>query len=110
MLRDFALTIPAVTVEVRSNGFPTAKTHCPTLTLSEFPNFIKGRLSASTFTRAMSVVGSVPTTLATYSLLSLSVTTIFSAFATTWLLVAIYPSADMITPEPEAPCGLLLFL
>ena len=26
---DFALIIPAVTVELRLNGFPTAKTHSP---------------------------------------------------------------------------------
>ena len=37
ILRAFALMIPAVTVEVRLNGFPTAKTHSPTFTLSELP-------------------------------------------------------------------------
>ena len=32
---DFALTIPAVTVEVSLNGLPTAKTHSPSFTLFE---------------------------------------------------------------------------
>src|SRR5690606_36214382 len=32
-----ALTIPAVTVEVRLKGLPTAKTHSPILVLSESP-------------------------------------------------------------------------
>ena len=32
----FAETIPAVTVEVRLYGLPTAKTHSPILILSEF--------------------------------------------------------------------------
>jgi rhodanese-related sulfurtransferase len=32
-----ALTIPAVTVEVRLNGLPMASTHSPTSTSSEFP-------------------------------------------------------------------------
>ena len=31
----FAETIPAVTVEVRLYGFPTANTHSPTFTISE---------------------------------------------------------------------------
>ena len=35
---NFALTMPAVTVEVRLNGLPTASTHSPTFTLSESPN------------------------------------------------------------------------
>ena len=33
----FAETIPAVTVEVRLNGFPTANTHSPIFRLSLFP-------------------------------------------------------------------------
>ena len=33
----FALTIPAVTVEFKSKGFPTARTHSPSFTLSESP-------------------------------------------------------------------------
>ena len=35
ILLAFALTIPAVTVELRLNGLPTAKTHSPTLMESE---------------------------------------------------------------------------
>ena len=34
----FALTIPAVTVDLNSKGEPTARTHSPISTLSEFPN------------------------------------------------------------------------
>ena len=37
MSRPFALTIPAVTVEVKLKGLPTARTHSPTFTSSEFP-------------------------------------------------------------------------
>src|SRR5690606_23446737 len=44
IFRDFALTIPAVTVEFKLNGLPTANTHSPTLTLSEFANSIYGNL------------------------------------------------------------------
>ena len=33
----FAETIPAVTVDVKLNGLPTAKTHSPTFKSSEFP-------------------------------------------------------------------------
>lgn len=36
MLLPFAETIPAVTVELSPKGFPTAITHCPTSSKSEF--------------------------------------------------------------------------
>ena len=36
---DLALIIPAVTVEFKLNGFPTASTHCPIFKLFEFANF-----------------------------------------------------------------------
>jgi hypothetical protein len=36
----FAETIPAVTVEVKLKGFPTAKTHSPTFKSSLFPRGI----------------------------------------------------------------------
>jgi hypothetical protein len=39
MLLPFAETIPAVTVEFNPKGFPTARTHCPTSTISEFAKF-----------------------------------------------------------------------
>ena len=37
-LRTFALIIPAVTVDVRLKGLPTAKTHSPIFVWSESPN------------------------------------------------------------------------
>ena len=37
-----ALTIPAVTVDLNSKGDPTARTHSPISTSSEFPNSIVG--------------------------------------------------------------------
>ena len=45
---------------------------------------------------------SVPMMRAENSRLSFSVTVSWSAPSTTWLLVTIYPSADMMTPEPVA--------
>src|SRR5437867_2948419 len=50
---------------------------------------------------AMSVLGSVPTTLALSSRLSESRTRISSAFETTWLFVMMYPLGSAITPEPR---------
>ena len=40
----FALTIPAVTVDLNSNGDPIANTHSPICNLLEFPKLEKGRL------------------------------------------------------------------
>jgi hypothetical protein len=100
--RAFALTIPAVTVDDKLYGFPTAITHSPTLRLSESPIGRVGRFLPSILIRARSVVGSVPIIRAENSLLSLSVTVSSSAPFTTWLFVTIYPSALMITPEPVA--------
>ncbi len=105
MLRPFALTIPAVTVDVRLNGLPTASTHSPTFSFSESPNGIVGRSLASTLISAMSVDGSVPISLAGNLRLSLSVTSSSSAPSITWLFVMIYPSVDMITPEPAPTRG-----
>src|SRR3989441_11295796 len=50
---------------------------------------------------AMSVLGSVPTTLALSSRLSESRTRISSAFETTWLFVMMYPLGSAITPDPR---------
>ena len=60
ILRDLALTIPAVTVELRLYGFPIAKTHSPTFKLSESANFKKLRFSSSIFSKAKSLSGSTP--------------------------------------------------
>ena len=87
MLRALALTIPAVTVEVRLNGLPTANTHSPIFSASELPNGITGRFLASIFSNAMSVEGSVPMTVAGNERLSFSVTSTLVDFCTTWLLV-----------------------
>ena len=40
MFLAFAETIPAVTVDVKLKGFPTASTHSPTFKSSLFPNGI----------------------------------------------------------------------
>ena len=77
--RAFALTIPAVTVEFRLNGLPTANTHSPTFKASESPTGIVGKSSPSIFTSARSVLGSVPITRPLNSRLSFSFTLISSA-------------------------------
>ena len=101
ILRALALTIPAVTVEVRLNGFPTANTHSPTLKSSLFPSAIGFKFGAFIFKIATSVEGSAPTTVALYFELSFNITSISLALSITWLLVTIYPSEETITPEPE---------
>ena len=100
--RDFALTIPAVTVLLRLYGLPTASTHSPTFRSSLLAMVMAGRSLAFTLMRARSVCLSVPMILALNSRLSLSVTVSSSAPSTTWLLVTMYPSCEMITPDPVA--------
>ena len=56
----FALTIPAVTVEAKLKGFPTASTHSPIWTSSLFPYCIGVSSCLSILIIAKSVVGSVP--------------------------------------------------
>ena len=79
----FALTIPAVTVDLNSNGEPTARTHSPICKLSELPNLIVGKSSASILRIAKSVVGSVPSIVALNVLLSFNSTWTSLAFSTT---------------------------
>ena len=79
----FALTIPAVTVDLNSNGDPIANTHSPICNLLEFPKLEKGRFPASILITARSVVGSVPSIVALKVLLSLSNTSISLALSTT---------------------------
>src|SRR5690606_26587049 len=81
-------------------GYPTANTHSPICTLSESPIFTIGRLEALTLISAKSVLGSRPMILASNVRLSVSCTSILSAFSTTWLLVTIYLSGVRITHEP----------
>ena len=90
--RSLALaeTIPAVTVEVKLYGFPTARTHSPTFTESEFPNVVYGSVSsASIFSKAISIFESVPMSFALYDFLLFRVISISEASLITWLLVTI---------------------
>ena len=59
-----------------------------------------GRSLASIFNNARSVEGSVPMTFALKDRLSFRVTSNISAPSITWLLVTIYPSVEIITPDP----------
>ena len=99
---DFALMIPAVTVELRLYGFPTANTHSPTLRLFELSNSKKGSLLSSILRSAKSLLESSPKILALYVLLSFNTTSISSVLLITCLLVIIYPSSEIMTPEPLA--------
>src|SRR5712692_5742291 len=101
LARPTALTIPIVTVWLRPKGLPMASTYSPTWSLSESAQGMVGRSLASTWMTAMSVFGSVPTTLALSSRLSESRTRISSAFETTWLFVMMYPLGSAITPDPR---------
>ena len=83
MLRALALTIPAVTVDVKLNGFPTASTHSPMCNSSLFPSGIGFKFAASIFKTAISVEGSVPITVAVYFELSFKMTSISAASSIT---------------------------
>ena len=87
--RAFALTIPAVTVEVRLKGLPTAKTHSPNFKSSELPIGNVGKSFPSILIKAKSVCSSVPIMRPLNSRLSFSFTNNSSASLTTWLLVTI---------------------
>ncbi|SKV46135.1 Uncharacterised protein [Mycobacteroides abscessus subsp. massiliense] len=77
--RCSALMMPLVTVLRRPSGEPKAITSAPTATLSESPRRATVRLSTlSTFSTAMSVLGSRPTRLAGTFLLSLKMTSILN--------------------------------
>ena len=83
MFRALADTMPAVTVEVRLKGLPTAKTHSPILSSSEFPIGMAAKLVPSILRTAISVEGSVPTTFASYLELSFKITWISLALSMT---------------------------
>ena len=74
---------------IKPNGLPIATTHSPTLTLSESPSLAAGRLSASIFITARSLLGSVPCTTPLNFLPSESVTSISLASLTTCSFVRI---------------------
>ena len=78
-----ALTIPAVTVDVKLNGLPTANTQSPNLTSSEFPNCANERFISLIFKSAKSVFGSAPMISAFNSLPSFNITRSFEDPSTT---------------------------
>ncbi len=85
-----ALTIPIVTVWPTLKGLPMASTVSPTSSLSLSLIVAAGRPTASIFSTATSVGGSVPTMWASNSFpFEGSATFTFSAFSTTWLAVRI---------------------
>ena len=82
MLRCSAETMPAVTVPPRPNGLPIATTQSPTRVRVESPKRTKGRAgSRLILSTAMSEAWSRPTTSASYSVRSASVTVICSTTA-----------------------------
>jgi hypothetical protein len=87
MKRSLALTMPVVTVCSSPNGLPIAITGSPTSSRSESPNGIAGNPRPSIFSRARSVLESLPTSRAWCSAWSARRTTIASAPRTTWKLV-----------------------
>ena len=99
--RPVALMIPIVTVWLSWNGLPTATTYSPTSALAESPQGSVGRPPASTFTTAMSVTGSVPTSVPRSRLCPEVVIPMRLACSMTWLLVTMMPPSPMITPEPR---------
>ena len=87
MTRPVPLMIPTVTVWSRPNGLPIAITGSATRSAVELPSAIAGRPVASTLMTAMSVSGSLPTSLAASFRPSLRVTSMALAPSTTWWLV-----------------------
>ena len=88
-----ALTIPLVTVSARPNGLPIATTPSPTASEPESPS-ASGTSSdegASTFTTAMSVDASLPTTRALYFAPFQNVTETEEAPSTTCWFVTMSP-------------------
>ena len=81
-----ALTIPEVIERSSPNGLPIATTSSPTWIWSEFPSGsgVSARECASTWSTAMSVDGSTPTTLAFRDSLFEKLTSTDFAPATTW--------------------------
>src|SRR5690349_23426413 len=58
--RPRALMMPRVTVELKPNGLPIARTKSPTCSFSYSAHLTEGRSLASIFTTARSVLGSAP--------------------------------------------------
>src|SRR5215472_16586585 len=115
MVRPRALTMPLVTVDDRPSGAPSTTTGWPTSSVPDSPIGIAGRPVSSTLITAMSVSASRPTSFAAAVLPSpnstLSVPPL-AAGAITWLLVTMYPSDLMTSPDPvpapPAPLALMV--
>ena len=101
-------TMPVVSDRSWPNGLPIASTFWPTRRSVESPNGItvSGVPPGSKRITARSFSGSAPTSAASCSLPSQSVTVRRVAFLITWWLVSTWPSASMITPEPESERGM----
>ena len=104
-LRSFALMMPEVTVPGKPKGLPTASTHWPTSMSSEFPMGSTGSFFPSILITATSVCVSTPMTLASNSRPSLSFTFSLLAPLTTCALVRMYPSLEMMNPDPWPTTG-----
>ena len=104
-VRALALTMPDVTVFSKPYCEPIATTHSPTLMRLGSPAFTVGKFLASIFNTAMSVVLSLPSTLALNSRLSVSRTVTSSASATTCALVRMIPSGLTMKPDPKPRIG-----
>ena len=111
MSRFRADTMPAETEPPSPKGLPIATTQSPTRIASESPNLTKGSGEVgSTFSRAISVFGSLPISVAASEVPSERFTVISSASSITWLLVTTKPSGETTKPEPSdwtwrGPCG-----
>ena len=111
--RFSALMMPVVTVPSSPSGEPIATTSWPTRRFAEEPNVAGVRPETpSARTTAMSLLGSVPTTVNGATLPSAKVTLVCAPPAgppgasldaeTTWLLVKIRPSVARMIPEPSS--------
>ena len=102
MSRSRAEMMPADTDPPRPNGLPIASTQSPTRIASLSPNGTNGSGEAgSTFSTAMSVLGSRPTSSASSDEPSVKLTMISSASSMTWLLVTTKPEGSITKPEPS---------
>ena len=105
------LTMPEVTVPDRPYGAPIATTAWPTWRLLAVPNDTTGRpVTPCALMTAMSDVGSRPRMVAFTVRPLEKITWIWlcpapavAASAITWLLVRIWPSLEMMMPEPVSP-------
>ncbi|OIQ71064.1 hypothetical protein GALL_473200 [mine drainage metagenome] len=89
-VRPLAETIPAVTEKPCPSGLPIAITQAPTRIASLSPSVTNGNgLAAATFSSAISVALSIPTTLAFSEVPSMNWISMSSAPSITWLLVTI---------------------